>query len=59
MDILSVEPKQYIADVHGRHKTVRVKLGPKRDMGKHEADEGEGWAKAMKGGDFCIWTKAP
>ena len=58
VEILTAEPKQYIADVHGRHKTVRVKLGPKRDMGKYEAPESDGWAKAMKGSDFCIWTKS-
>jgi alpha-amylase len=53
--ILTAEHDQYVADVQGQHGTVRVHLGPKRDMGDKVPKEG--WEQVLKGADFCVWEK--
>lgn len=56
--VLKVKPKQYVADIKGRHGVVRVKLGPERDMGEHKPDADDGWKQLQKGHDYCLWEKA-
>lgn len=34
-----------------------LKLGPKYDMGALCPDANEGWDKAAKGKDWCVWIK--
>jgi hypothetical protein len=36
---------------------VLLKLGPKYDMGALAPKEGDGWARAAKGTDWCMWIK--
>lgn len=34
-----------------------LKLGPKYDMGALCPDQNDGWQKAAKGRDWCVWIK--
>jgi alpha-amylase len=56
--VLSAEPEQYVAETTGRNGAVRVKLGPKRDMGVHKPDEAAGWKQIGKGKDYALWERA-
>lgn len=57
IEILQAAPSQYIADVRGQKGTVRVKLGPEREMGDLMPAEEDGWERVIKGSDFCLWEK--
>ena len=36
---------------------MKVKLGPRYDMGEHAPKEEEGWEFRMSGDDWAIWLK--
>ena len=36
---------------------VKVKLGPRYDMGQHAPKEEEGWKICLYGQDWAIWLK--
>jgi len=38
-------------------RRVKVKLGPRYDMGQHAPKEEEGWKIRMYGQDWAIWFK--
>jgi hypothetical protein len=55
ISILTAKHDQYVADVQGQQGMVRVKLGPKHEMGdKTPKDD---WKQVLKGVDFCVWEK--
>lgn len=55
--ILKAEKDSYIADIFGDRALVRCKLGPCRKMGRWEPEEEDGWEKAIKGKNICVWLR--
>lgn len=41
----------------GTKASLVLKLGPKYDMGALCPKAEEGWEKAAKGKNWCVWTK--
>lgn len=52
-NILCAEQDLYVADIGG---CLRVKLGPRMDMGKWTPSKEE-WNKVASGTDFCVWER--
>lgn len=57
LEILCAEGDMYVGRVTGTKGSLMLKLGPRYDMGELVPKEEDGWAKAAKGKDYCVWLK--
>jgi alpha-amylase len=57
LEILAAEGDMYVSRTTGKLGSVVLKMGPKYDMGDLCPKQEDGWQKAAKGKDYCVWIK--
>lgn len=57
MEILCAEGDMYVARITGKKAALTIKMGPRYSMGDLLPDKEQGWEKAAKGKDYCVWMK--
>jgi alpha-amylase len=58
VEVLNAEQNQYLAETTGESGVARIRMGRKKELGKYEMSEGDGWELVLEGLTVRVWKKA-